>query len=77
MGKVEKTVEVDAPVEKVFGLISHLERMPEYMQGIKKAEIVGESPVANGTRAKHVVEPSEGRERCTRPSQGTTRRTGL
>jgi len=62
LGKVEKTVEVDAPMEKVFGLISHLERMPEYMPGIKKAEIVGEGPVANGTRARCVVEPSEGRE---------------
>ncbi len=62
MGKVERTVEVDAPPEEVFAYLKDLEKMPEYMPSIKEHKILSEGPIGNGTKTRCVSEPQEGRE---------------
>lgn len=62
MGRIEQSVEIDAPVEEVFVLLKDIERMPEYMPGIKEHKVLSEGPIGNGTRTRCVSEPSPGRE---------------
>ncbi|HEY0378417.1 MAG TPA: SRPBCC family protein [Pyrinomonadaceae bacterium] len=42
MERTEKTIEVNAPVEVVFGLYSDFERFPEWMKSIKEVQRSGE-----------------------------------
>ena len=40
MPHVEKTIEIKAPVEKVWALISNVERIPEWAKGYTEREII-------------------------------------
>lgn len=42
MERTEKTIEVNAPIEVVFGLYSDFEKFPEWMQSIKEVRRTGE-----------------------------------
>jgi len=48
--RFSSSVEVNAPVEKVWSLIDKLEEWPQWMQSIKKIERVSEGPLAVGSQ---------------------------
>jgi carbon monoxide dehydrogenase subunit G len=48
--KFESSVEINAPVEKVWTLVDNLEEWPQCMPSIKKIERVSEGPLAVGSQ---------------------------
>ena len=48
--RFSSSVEINAPVEKVWSLIDKLEEWPQWMQSIKKIERVSEGPLAVGSQ---------------------------
>ncbi|HUU63227.1 MAG TPA: SRPBCC family protein [Dehalococcoidia bacterium] len=48
--RFSSSVEINAPVEKVWSLIDKLEEWPQWMQSIKKIERVSEGPLAIGSQ---------------------------
>lgn len=48
--RFSSSVEIDAPVEKVWTLVDRLEEWPQWMPSIKKLEKVSEEPLAVGSQ---------------------------
>lgn len=48
--KFESSVEINAPVEKVWTLVDHLEEWPQWMPSIKKIERVSKGPLTVGSQ---------------------------
>lgn len=48
--RFSSSVEINAPVEKVWSLIDKLEEWPQWMQSIKNIERVSEGPLAVGSQ---------------------------
>jgi carbon monoxide dehydrogenase subunit G len=48
--KFESSVEINAPVEKVWTLADNLEEWPQWMPSIKKIERVSQGPLAVGSQ---------------------------
>jgi len=48
--RFSSSVEINAPVEKVWSLIDRLEEWPQWMQSIKNIERVSEGPLAVGSQ---------------------------
>jgi len=48
--KFESSVEINAPVEKVWTLVDHLEEWPQWMPSIKKIKRVSEGPLTIGSQ---------------------------
>jgi len=48
--RFSSSVEINAPVEKVWSLIDKLEEWPQWMQSIKKIERVSEGPLTVGSQ---------------------------
>jgi uncharacterized membrane protein len=56
MARIVKRVQVEAPVEEVFELISDLERMPEWMKTCKSHMVTSEQKRGVGTQTHCVME---------------------
>lgn len=48
--KFESSIQIDAPVEKVWTLIDKLEEWPQWMPSIKKIERISKEPLQKGSR---------------------------
>jgi carbon monoxide dehydrogenase subunit G len=48
--RFESSIEIDAPVKKVWALIDKLEEWPQWMPSIKKIEKVSQGPLAAGSQ---------------------------
>lgn len=48
--RFESSIEIDAPVKKVWALVDKLEEWPQWMPSIKKIERVSKGPLAVGSR---------------------------
>ena len=48
--RFSSTIEINAPVEKVWALVDRLEEWPQWMPSIKKIEKVTEGPLAVGSQ---------------------------
>ena len=48
--RFESSIEIDAPLDKVWALIDRLEEWPQWMPSIKKIEKVSEGALAVGSR---------------------------
>ena len=58
MARIEKSIEIKAPAEKVWQLL-FWDRLPEWMDGIKKAEYTSEKRAEVGATA-HVISEAAG-----------------
>ena len=56
--RFESTVDINAPVEKVWALVDIVEEWPEWMPSIKKIERVSRGPLAVGSQAHVTVRVS-------------------
>lgn len=54
MGHVERTSEIKAPVEKVWAIVTDLERIPEWAKDVKKEEITSKQRSGVGTTFREV-----------------------
>jgi uncharacterized membrane protein len=48
--RFESSIEIDAPIKKVWALIDKLEEWPQWMPSIKKIERLSKGPLAVGSR---------------------------
>jgi len=48
--RFESSIDIDAPVEKVWALIDKLEEWPQWMPSIKKIERVSKGPLTTGSQ---------------------------
>jgi len=48
--RFESSIDIDAPAEKIWGLIDRLEEWPEWMPSIKKIEKVSKGPLQVGSQ---------------------------
>ena len=58
MAKIERSIEVKAPVEKVWSFMTDLEKWPTFMKDIKKVEYVTDKRGCVGAKTNFVVESS-------------------
>jgi len=56
--RFESSIDIDAPAEKVWGLIDRLEEWPQWMPSIKKIERVSEGPLKAGSQLSVTAEVS-------------------
>lgn len=50
MGNITLTRRVNAPIDRVFAVLTELERAPERISSIKRLEIITPGPVGRGTK---------------------------
>jgi uncharacterized membrane protein len=48
----EATVEIDAPIDKIWSILMDLERWPEMTPSVTRVERLGEPPLAPGSQAR-------------------------
>jgi carbon monoxide dehydrogenase subunit G len=53
--RFESSVDIDAPAERVWGLVDKLEEWHQWMPSIKKIERVSEGPLATGSQLSVTV----------------------
>ena len=56
MGKVTKSVEIEASPEEVFNFINDMEKMNKALAGFAEGEYTSKGPVGVGTTSHHITE---------------------
>jgi carbon monoxide dehydrogenase subunit G len=57
--RFESSIEIDAPIKKVWALIDKLEEWPQWMPSIKKIERLSKGPLAVGSRLSVTAKASK------------------
>ena len=57
--EIETSIEIDAPAERVWAMVSDLGRMPEWSPQVVSTRIKGDGEVALGTRFTNLNEQGE------------------
>ena len=59
MGKVTKSIEIEASTEEVFNFINDIEKMNKAHEGLTKGAYTSKGPVGVGTTARFVLKAGE------------------
>jgi uncharacterized membrane protein len=58
LARIEKSIEIKAPIEKVWAFLTDFEKYPSFMKGVKKIEYLTEKHSGIGVKTHWVMESS-------------------